>query len=563
MFKKLLKFIGRLNPLRALRRGLFAFGNWRRGRTKKFDYVLMTLPASMPALAQPRDWIRQRVLGAPPMSLNDLEAAFQRIADDPRPKGIILILRGFSMPLADLQTLRESILRLKRRGKQVICYAQGYDTAMYYVASAADQILLQPGGELMTIGLRQEATFLKNALETIGIQLDSVAISPFKGAFDQFTREDISLEGRQQLEWLLDSRYEMIVDGIATGRKMSVEAVRNMIDTAPHLDEDALKSGFINGILNEEGFSAYLKAEHFVPWKQAEKILRRRWQKRQNQTIALLEISGTIIQGQSGQPPIDLPIPFIGGERVGDITLVQQIRRLMKDEQAAAVLVYINSPGGSAAASEAMTSALEELAKTRPMVAFMGNVAASGGYYVATPAHWIVAQPGTITGSIGVLSGKPVTTGALEKLKINRVAFTRGANADFFSDDAPFSPAQRDQMRRSIERIYGQFIGRVALSRKMSIEAVDAVGGGRVWTGAQALEHGLVDELGDLQTALKKVRELANLPEDAPLVIPSSKGDQLPPQLASLTPAAALTYLMEGLRGLTGAPQMILPFDLK
>jgi protease-4 len=263
--------------------------------------------------------------------------------------------------------------------------------------------------------------------------------------------------------------------------------------------------------------------------------------------------------GESMSPPVDLPIPFVGGERAGDQTIVRQVRALMKDERAAAVVLFIDSGGGAVVAAEAMTSALDELAKTRPLVVYMNAVAASGGYYVATPARWIVAQPGTITGSIGVITAKPITGGLREKLHVNALAFTRGANADLYSDDAPFSEAQRAQVRASIESTYRQFVARVAASRRMSAEAVDAVSGGRVWTGEQALAHGLVDQLGDLRAALAKARELASLPDDAPVALVGGKAKPLPPQLAA-DPAAALRYPLDNARALVnGTAQVIMP----
>lgn len=206
--------------------------------------------------------------------------------------------------------------------------------------------------------------------------------------------------------------------------------------------------------------------------------------------------------------------------------MVQQVRALMKDERAAAVVLFIDSGGGAVIAAEAMTSALEALAKTRPLVVYMNGVAASGGYEIATPARWIVAQPGTITGSIGVITAKLVTGGLREKLHAHSVEFTRGANANLFSDNAPFDEAQRAQMRASIVHFYEVFISHVARARGLTVEAVDAVGGGRVWTGAQAITHGLVDELGDVRAAIRKACALADLPDDTPVVIVEKKGSR-------------------------------------
>jgi protease-4 len=562
MLQRARQILYRLNPLRALRRAAFWLANKRRGFAK-LDYVVIVLPQAMPALPEPRSWLQRRIRGAPPLSLWELDKLFEQLADDPRPQGVILHIRGFLMGLADLQTLRGSILRLRARGKRVICYAQFYDTASYYIASAGDEIILQPGGEVMALGLRQDAVFLRDALDTIGVSLDVVAISPYKGALDQFSRSDISPEGRQQLEWLLDSRYDMIVNGIAEGRNITPEAARAMIDGAPYLDHAAQDGGFVDGVMTEEGLARRLAVEHLVPLDQARKMLLKQWRKDSPQYVALLRVAGLMFPGESGTPPgnIPIPIPFIGGERAGDLTVVRQVRHLMKNKQAAAVILYVDSGGGASMAAEAMTAALAELATDRPLVVYMHNVAASGGYYVATPAQWIVAQPGTITGSIGVVTAKPVTNGLWEKLQVNRVEFARGLNAALYSDIAPFSEEQRARVYQSITHVYQQFVAHVARSRKLTPEAVDAVSGGRVWTGAQAIDHGLVDELGDLRAALAKARQLANLPDHAPLAIIHGKGKPLPAQLAeAANPAATLGYLYENLNGLcSGATHMLMP----
>lgn len=541
----------------------FRFLNWRRLRIKNLDYIRFVLPAQMDSLPESRGWLRRRIQGDPPLSLSELDRAFLRIVDDPRPKGVILHLSALQMPMADLQSLCRSILRLREAGKQVICFALEYDTATYYLASAADQILLQPGGDLMTLGLRLETIYLKDALDSIGVQLEKVAVSPYKSAFDQAVRSKPTPESDAQMNWLLDSRYNLLIEAVAAGRGKSHDAVRAMIDSAPHLDYDALQAGWVDAVLNEEGIPSNLGTEHIVAWEKAKKVLLKKWRKRSAGYVALLPIRGVIVPGKSAQPPIDIPIPLIGSDRAGDRTVVQQVRQLQADQQARAVILYVDSPGGSAAASEAMTSALNELAKDRPLVVYMNNVAASGGYYVSTAGRWIVAQPGTITGSIGVITAKPTTQGLFEKLHANRVEYIRGANMSLQTDVAPYTPAQREQVQRMVNHLYDLFKRRVASSRNMTMDAVEAIAGGRVWTGEQALAHGLVDELGDLQTALKKARELANLPDDAPLVMPKFKEDiPLPPKLVvQPDPASALRYGYEGLRLIFNSrAQFLLPF---
>jgi protease-4 len=527
------RLLRRANPIGALSSGLRWLSNQRKLRFGRMDYIWFPLPPNPPPLPEPRSWLQQRVRGRAPLSLWEIDKMLTRIADDPRPRGILLQMGEPALSLADLQTLRASILRFRARGKRVVVYAQSYSLAAYFLASACDEIVLQPGGDLNTLGLRQRAIFLKDTLESAGIALDVVAISPFKSAFDQLARATISDEGRAQIDWLLDSRYGMIVDAIAQGRSRDAEAIRAMIDRAPHLDDAALASGYVDALLHEHQLPAHLGCEHLVPLERARKLLIRKPRRADTaRSIAILPVEGLMTPGESAKPPIDLPIPFIGGATAGDRTVVQQVRQLMKADSVAAVVLFIDSGGGSAIAAEAMTAALEQLALTKPLVVYMNGVAASGGYYIATAGQWIVAQPGTITGSIGVILGKPVTRGLYERFRVNTVDFQRGANADLFDDSMPFTDAQRGQMRASIEHIYGQFIARVGRARGLTTEAVDAVGGGRVWTGEQARGHRLVDELGDLHAALAKARALASLPAEAPVILWRGKGAPLPPAAA-------------------------------
>jgi protease-4 len=283
--------------------------------------------------------------------------------------------------------------------------------------------------------------------------------------------------------------------------------------------------------------------------------------------VAVLPLTGMIMQGESAGPPggLPLPLPLLDEGRMGDLTVVRQARNLLRDEQAKAVVLWIDSGGGSAAASEAMAAALDELARDRPLVAYFNAVAASGGYYIATPARWIVAQPGTVTGSIGVVLAKAVTRGLFERLRANRIELTRGANAGLFSDGAPFTDAQRAIMRQGIEETYRLFVERVAASRGLTPEAVDAVGGGRVWTGQQALERGLVDELGDLRAAVAKARALAGLPENAPAYLVQGPGQPLGPQARQAAdPAAGLRHAAAVFEAFTGGRALfLLPFRWK
>lgn len=537
--------------------------NMQRQRHKAIDYVMIKAPSQFPSIPAERSFIQRQILGPPPMSLMEFAAALERIGDDPRPIGAVLYFRGLSASMADLQTMRDAIVRLREKGKRVLSYAPGYRTLDYYVASACDEILLPPGGMLETSGLFSRQVFLKAGLEAVGLQFDAVAISPYKGAADTLTRTEPSPEGREQINWLLDSTFDMIVDGIAATRKMKADAVKTMIDQAVHLGEDALDKGYIDGIMNEERLIEYLGIAKMTMWEEANQQIYLPARDFTQKYVGVIYGGGMIVDGESASPPSDppIPIPFAGGERLGDVTLNQQVRNLMQDPDCAALALYIDSGGGSASASESMASALEEFAKSRPLVVFMGGVAASGGYYIATPASWIVAQAGTITGSIGVIMGKLVNSDLLKKLRFNAVSYLRGDNADIVAGESQFSDAQREIIRSGIEHIYDRFLARVADSRGKTKADIDAIGGGRVFTGEQALNNGLVDEIGSLHRAVSKARELANLPPTAPSVFIRGKGKPIGVQLAEKNPAALAKYVVDNIEMMTGRAQFIIPFD--
>ena len=537
--------------------------NMQRARVGAVDYVMIKVPSSFAPVPKERNFVQRQVLGAPPMSLMEFVSALERIGDDPRPLGVILYFRGLSASTADLQTMRDAILRLRDKGKRALSFAPGYRTLDYYVASACDEVLLPPGGMLETTGLLSQQVFLKEGLGTVGLQFDSVAISPYKGAADTLTRTEPSPEGREQTNWLLDSIYETITDGIAATRKMKADEVRYMIDCGLHMGDDALDRGYIDGIMNEEKLLEYLGITKITMWEEADGQILLPERDFSSKYVGVIYAGGAIVDGESSTPPSDMPIPlpFVGNERLGDITLNQQVRNLMKDPQCGALVLYIDSGGGSATASESMASALGEFAKSRPLVVYMGGVAASGGYYIATPAHWIVAQAGTITGSIGVLMGKLVNGEMLEKLHVNTFSYLRGDHADLIAGDNPFSDDQRQMIRGSIEHIYDQFLGRVAESRGKSSDEIDAIGGGRVWTGEQALERGLVDEIGNLQCAIDKACEMAKLPKTAPSVLIREKGKPIGAQVAEQNPAAMVKYVRDGVEALCNRAQCIMPFE--
>ncbi len=525
------------------------------------EYVIFTLEGTYPELRPPRGSFWQRRISPPPLSLQELGEQFRTIAGDPRVHGVVLHLRPLNMMFAQLQTLRDLIGEMRAAGKRVIVWSHTYDTANYYVACSADEILLQKGGTIDALGLRQRFLFLADALERIGLKGDFVQISPYKSAADFLTRNRMSEELRQMANWLMDSLYAEFLRGVAEGRHLSEKDAKALVDSSPHTDLKAVEARAVDRLISEEDLPTHLgaagKPARLLPWEDARKRLLLRPITRPGRYVALLRLEGDIIDGHSGRPPVRPPfrIPLLLSERAGDLTVVQEARRVLTDKRAAAVVLYVDSGGGSATASEAMAAALGKIAATKPLVVSMGSVAASGGYYVSTPGQWIVAQPSTLTGSIGVLNGKIVSRGLLDKLLFHWEMISRGEHATFSDTGKPFSEGERTIVWEGIQRIYDVFLDRVTASRKMTREAVDAIGGGRVWTGRQALERGLVDELGGVDRALAKARELAGLHERAP-VREVRLGKQ--PLAPMAEPAALIQYALEGVRVLNGSKALCL-----
>ncbi len=540
-------------------------GTLRRRLGKAPDYVVFTLEGEYERLRPPPAPFWGRWLSPPPPSLQDLEEQFRTVANDPRVRGVVLHLRPLRLPPAYVQTLRDFILELRGAGKRVVAWASNYETGNYAVACACDEVLLQPGGSVWPLGLRQSVTFLKDALARVGLQADVLQISPYKTAADPLTRSEMSPEMREMLDWLLDSLYGQLVRAVAEGRGLSDEDAQKLIDRSPYTDREALEANVVDGIVNEEALPDHLqrngKPARLQTWDEARKRLLRRPPERPGRYIALIRVEGDLVDGRSGRPPVKppVPVPFVTNVRTGDLTVVQLARRALKDKRAAALVVFVDSGGGSATASEAMAAALERVAAEKPVVVAMGGVAASGGYYVSTPGRRIVAQPGTITGSIGVLAGKFITAGMLQKLRANREVLARGRRATLFDPGRPFSDEERRIVGKYIERTYDVFLERVAASRGLSREDVDKVGGGRVWTGEQALRHQLVDELGDLSVAIEKARELAGLDDRAPVreLLPDRR-TLAPSPLPTSTAAGFYAYALEGLRLLQRARALYL-----
>lgn len=541
----------------------------RRSIGKPPPYVVFVLEDALPALPDPpRPFWQRPFAGRPRLSVRELGDRFEAVRKDSRIKGVVLHLRQFDTSMALLQDLRELVQDLRSSGKRVVAWATSYTTATYYLACACDEILLMPAGMVAGLGFGNTAAFLADGLARVGLSADFIQVSPYKSAADPLTKTGMTPEYREQVTWVLDSLYSDLTGAVAEGRKLDVAGARELIDAAPYGDDVAVAKHVVDGVLTEEDLPARLGGE-VGSWERAATKMRVPAPKlRAGKYVALIRIEGTILDGRSGRSPVRPPVnvPLLGDERAGDLTVVQQARQVASDRRAAAVVLFVDSRGGSSTASEAMRHALAVVAARKPVVVVMGSVAASGGYDVAMPGAWIVARPGTLTGSIGVLGGKIVTGQLFNMLSVNRETIAVGKHSTMNTDERPYSEEERELLRREIGRLYSGFLEVVASGRKIPRAELEQIAQGKVWTGRQAMERRLVDEMGGLDAGLRKARDLARLPSSVRLREPRGARRYVPPLT---TPAPALSwigYLLEGVKLLNRAPALAvaeyLPGDL-
>jgi protease-4 len=525
------------------------------------DYVTVLVEEELPALPDLPVPLWQRFFSRGRLSARELGERFDAIGRDGRIKGVVLHLRPVPMSMASVQDLRELVEGLRGKGKRVVAWAPFYTTGTYYLACACDEICLLPSGMVMPLGFSSTGMFLAQGLARVGIQADFVQISPYKSAADVLTKSKMSDQLREQLRWLLESQNDELLAAIADGRKVDRTASQQLVDGSPYNDDQALARGLVDSVISEEQLPSHLgsgSSATLGDWDQARRkmpppapTLKR------GRYVAIMRIEGTILDGRSGRPPVKPPIalPLVGDPRAGDLTVVQVARQIAADKRAAAVVLFVDSRGGSSTASEAMRQALEVVAKSKPLVVVMGPVAASGGYWVSTPGRWVVARPGTLTGSIGVLSGKLVTSGLWTKLMVTRETIALGKRVSIDSDERPFSAEERQIIQSQIDRVYSVFLDLVVDARHLRRDELEQVAAGRVWTGRQALERKLIDELGGLDAGVRKARSLAGLPEGAPAreVGPPKR----PAAPRTLPTAAGLAgYLAEGISSLNRTPAL-------
>lgn len=523
------------------------------------DYVLVHLEGSyperrdrLPRLPFP---LSQLPIFPQEPTLEDLRAVFEALGADRRVRGVVLRLGPLAAGPATVQALQGMVQRLRRHGKQVVCWLADVNTWSAYLASACDQTVLPDSGSVFAAGLRAEVTFLKDALALLGVKADFEALREYKVGPDVLRRSDMSKPHREMLEAILDSDFEEVVRGIAEGRHLEPERVRALMDQMPLSAIQAVEGGLADAVLYEDDLASYLGQDGqpapLLNWHEASRWVIRPVRWRRQPIIGVIPVEGLITMGHSRRlPPLPFPFPLLENT-AGAETVTQALRAAEQNKRIAAVILYVDSPGGSALASDLIWREVRRLREQKPVVVLMGNQATSGGYYISAPASAIIAQPLTLTGSIGIWGGKLVTADLYRRLRIRREVIQRGIRAGFWAEDAPFSETERQALQQSLEVAYGRFKARVAEGRGMEPTRVEENARGRIWTGRQALERGLVDELGGFEAALQRAKRLAGLrPERwVPVVtVTSPPSFRLPhpypqPQPALLTVAKVLQAL--------------------
>jgi len=444
---------------------------------------------------------------------------------DPRITSVLLMPSPLQLPFwGKVQELRDAVIDFRKSGKTVVAYLEYGGDREYYLASAADRVFLLPSSPLDLAGVASYEIFLRGTLDKIGAYPDFLRIGEYKTAPNQLAEKSMTPAHREMAESLNRDMYTQLVRGIADARHKTEAEVRQLLDQGPFLPEDALRAGLVDDLAYEDQLDDRVRQLKPAGGK-PRRVESRDYQRvslgtvgiRPRSRIAVIYAVGVIASGKSGYDPMNGPV-------TGSETLVEQIRRARDDGSIKAIVLRIDSPGGSSIASDVIWRELmitRDHQPSRPLVASMSDLAASGGYYIAMPGQVIVAEPATLTGSIGIYTGKVVTGGTMNKLGVTAEEVKSGRNADINSPFKPFSPEQRAKLQDHLQGFYDQFVERVAQSRHTTPERIDAVAQGRVWTGQQAREVGLVDVLGGLDTAVNIAKQRAKIPadEDVDLVI--------------------------------------------
>ena len=475
--------------------------------------------------------------------LHRIVERIDKAAQDARVKGLVLAIESPALGRARADEIRAAIARVRAAGKPVAAHLVGGAPVPYEVALACDTIAMPPAATLEITGVRAEMMFFKSLLDRLGIKAEILQVGEFKGAGEPLTRDSMSPQLRRQYEAFVGDLFEQLVARVAELRRLPVEKARDLIDTGVFTPEAARAAGLIDAVAYEDevidGLAKRLRLEEpKVARDYAErkidddfsglgglvKLMEMLSGQKQatpvgkDRRIAIVHVIGEIREGKGRDD-------LLGGAAAGAETIIKAVRAAAKDEAVAAIVLRIDSPGGSALASDLIWREVKQAGK--PVVASLSDIAASGGYYIAVAADRIVAAPGSLTGSIGVVGGKVAVGPGLKKAGIHTDVVSKGRNAGWLSTSEPFTASERDAFMATMQDVYRLFTTKVAAGRKLDLEQVKALAEGRVFTGRMAKEAGLVDRLGSLDDAIDEARKLAGIAADAPLdrlLLPEPRG---------------------------------------
>ncbi len=497
--------------------------------------------------------------------LPDLLDGLKRAASDDRVRALVVKVGGSRIGLAKVQELRDAVLDFRQSGKLAVAWSESFGDFVrgnvpYYLATGFDRIYLQPSGTVGLTGIAVEQVFLHGALERLGIDFQSAKRYEYKSAADQLTETGFTAPAREAAARLAESVTEQLAAAIAAGRGLTVEQSRALLGRGPFLAQQALSEGLVDGLLYRDQVYEQVRKEagadttllYLQRYRRTHSIsdlprrlgsgVRELTPGQPERFVAMIYAHGAIRQGRSGRGGP-------GGGGMGSDTVAAALRAAAADEGARAVVLRVNSPGGSAIASDVIWREVVRVrAAGKPVVVSMGDVAASGGYFISAPADVIVAQPATITGSIGVIIGKPVLQDLFERVGVATDSAVDGdgaASATMFSSARPFTDADWVRINEWLDAVYADFTEKVASGRRMDIGRVHELARGRVWTGADAVANGLADQTGGMREAIAIARQRAGLPDDAPARSYPRFGplDQLrPAESSEARPAAAAQF---------------------
>jgi len=489
---------------------------FRGNRPSIRDNSVLALKVSGPLPDYVPDDPFRRIFGGQPQSLTSLITQFRKAKVDKRITAIMLDVDASATGWAKAEEIRGAIEDFRASGKPVYAYMEMGMNKDYYIATACDKIFVAPPGELFITGLAADVMFFRGSLDKLGIYPDVYQIGKYKSAGDTFTQKQMTPAHREFMNSLLDDLFGRYVDGIAKGRSKSSDDVKKLIDNAPYSAEQAKDAGLIDGTAYREEVERQLKKRlgykdsedlHIAKGSDYRQISQESLGLNKGEKIAVVYAAGDITSGKS-------QFGGEGEETIGSDSLVRTLEEVRDDKTIKAVVFRVDSPGGSGLASDIIWRAVESLKEKKPLVVSMSDVAASGGYYISTGANRIVAEPSTITGSIGVVGGKPVIKGFYDWIGVTNEYMLRGNNAGMFRESEKFNDSERKKFEEFLNATYDDFTSKVAKGRNKEKSYIDSIGQGRVWTGRQGKENGLVDEYGGLDRAIEIAKQLAKIPAD-------------------------------------------------